>query len=261
MGRGLEGRERGQIDTASQVAARRAALQALNSDRIPYVVAGAYSMREYTGITRDTKDLDLCCRRADVARALACLASAGFRVEVPDPLWIAKGFAPDGEYVDLIFCSGNGVTEVDDLWFSRARHCRLMGLSVPMAAIEEIIWSKAYVQERERYDGADIHHLIRAAHAQIDWSYLLWRMAPHLEVLLAHLLLFGFAFPGEKWKVPEWVLDDLMAHARRPALGREARLCRGTFLSAVQYEPDLRDGLTDARPLEVARWLELKGER
>ena len=26
---------------------------------------------------------------------------------------------------------------------------------------EEMIWSKAFIQERERFDGADIHHLLR----------------------------------------------------------------------------------------------------
>lgn len=67
-------------DSAAQVAARRAALVALSEDQVPFVVAGAYALREYTGIFRDTKDLDLFCLRADAGRALGSLFRVGFRV-------------------------------------------------------------------------------------------------------------------------------------------------------------------------------------
>jgi len=243
-------------DSTAQIAARRAALVALTEDAVPFVVAGAYAMREYTGIHRDTKDLDIFCRRADVAHALRSLTRVGFRVELTDSLWLAKGFADDGEFVDVIFSSGNGVAEVDDQWLARARRARVLGVMVRVAPPEEVIWSKSYVQERERYDGADIHHLLRHCAGRLDWRHLLDRMRPHAEVLLAHLLLFRFAFPVERDKVPAWVLDELTALCRRPALASERRLCRGTLLSGRQYQVDLQAGLRDARPLEVPRWSE-----
>jgi len=242
------------IDSAAQIAARRAALAALKEDEVPFVVAGAYAMREYTGIHRDTKDLDVFCRRDDSERALESLARVGFQVERTDSLWLAKGFAEDGEFVDVIFSSGNGVAEVDEMWLVRARRGVVLGVPALIAPPEEIIWSKSYVQERERYDGADIQHLIRHTASFLDWPYLLSRMHPHPEVLLAHLLLFRFSFPGEKDKIPEWVLDELIALSRRPALPTEEGLCRGTLLSSQQYLVDLDEGLRDARPLEVPNW-------
>ncbi|MGI5860734.1 MAG: hypothetical protein ACOX6T_01615 [Myxococcales bacterium] len=243
-------------DSASQVAARRAALIALNEDRVPFVVAGAYAMREYTSIRRDTKDLDIFCRRKDAGRALTSLARVGFRVEMTDSLWLAKGFAENGEFVDVIFSSGNGVAEVDELWLRRARKARVLGVDSLIAPPEEMIWSKSYVQERERYDGADIQHLLLWCAESLDWKLLLDRMRPHPEVLLAHLLLFRFSYPGDRDKIPAWVLDELIALSRRPALPSEKRLCRGTLLSGRQYEIDLAEGYRDARPLEVPAWRE-----
>ena len=44
-----------------------------------------------------------------------------------------------------------------------------------IAPLEEIIWQKAYITERERFDGADIAHLqLKCAH-KIDWEHLLER--------------------------------------------------------------------------------------
>lgn len=248
------GAPRPEPDSPPQIVSRRAALRALNDDGVAYVVAGAYAMRVYTGIARDTKDLDVFCRRADVERALAGLSRAGFRVERTDELWLAKGFAEDGEYVDVIFSSGNGVAEVDDLWLTRARPAQVLGVPTLLAPPEEMIWSKSYVMERERYDGADVQHLVRACAEVLDWRLLLERMGEHVEVLLAHLLLFRFSYPGEREKVPPWVLDELMARSRRPPRPSELGLCRGTLLSSKQYEVDLESGLTDCRPLEVCSW-------
>lgn len=161
--------------------------------------------------------------------------------------------------MDVIFSSGNGVAEVDRLWFERALPGRVLGVPVLLAPVEEIIWSKSYVQERERYDGADIHHLLRHRGDRIDWRFLMKRMAPHAEVLLAHLLLFRFCFPDDRQKVPGWVLEELVARALGPVEPGRAGVCRGTLLSTAQYLPDLAEGLRDARALEAPHWTEYRG--
>src|SRR4051812_9317344 len=93
-------------DSATQYAARAEALRAVTDAHVPIVVAGAYALREYAGIVRDTKDLDVFCKRGDVERVLEALGGAGFRTEVTDPVWLAKGFHPSGEFVDVIFSAG-----------------------------------------------------------------------------------------------------------------------------------------------------------
>ncbi len=132
--------------------ARADALRGLNDEGVPYLVAGAYAFFEYTGIFRDTKDLDVFLRRKDLVHALGALERAGFRTDLLDPTWIAKGYRGEW-FVDLIFSSGNGVAVVDDAWFEHAREAEVMGVPVLLAPPEEIVWSKAYVCERERYDG------------------------------------------------------------------------------------------------------------
>jgi hypothetical protein len=228
---------------------RASALQALTESNVPFLVAGAYAFFEYTGIFRDTKDLDLFLRERDLEDAFKALERAGFRTEITDPTWIGKGY--QGEYfVDLIFSSGNGVAVVDDAWFENAHRGTVMGHEVLLAPPEEIIWSKSFVVERERYDGADVNHLFHACAERMDWERLLARFDRYYEVLFSHLLLFRFAYPSERSKVPDAVMEEL---CRRTLADVQAgdhpdRICRGNLLSRVQYQHDYdKHGYGDGR--------------
>jgi hypothetical protein len=247
--RSTEKRSVGELD------ARGDALHALTDDRVPFIVAGAYAFFEYTGIFRDTKDLDVFLRRGDLARAFASLERAGFRTELLDPVWLGKGYRGDW-FVDLIFSSGNGVAVVDDVWFANAREGEVMGVPVLLAPPEEMIWSKGFVCERERFDGHDVANLIRAMGDEMDWDHLVARFADHWEVLLAQLLFYRFSFPCERTKVPDRVLGGLLRRAVETiAEGDwERRVCRGTFLTRVQYHHVLEHlGYEDAKALRGAK--------
>jgi hypothetical protein len=238
-------------DSVTQYTSRALALRTLNASGLDYVVAGAYALREYAGIMRDTKDLDLFVERKDVERCLEALANAGFRTEITDPVWLAKGFHACGEFIDVIFSSGNGVADVDELWMKRSRPAVVLGVPSRIAPPEEIIWSKAFVCERERYDGADVNHVLKYCIDEIDWDHLLWRFEPHPEVLLSHLLLFRYSYPGLRARIPTELIERLYEQCRKPAKPGEEQLCRGTLLSRAQYAIDLRAGMVDARKVEV----------
>jgi len=238
----------------AELDARADALRALDRSGVPFLVAGAYAFFEYTGHFRDTKDLDVFLRREDVDAALAVLERAGFRAEMTDPTWIAKAFRGDW-FVDLIFSSGNGVAAVDDTWFSHARRARVMGVEVLLAPPEEILWSKAFVAERERFDGHDVNHLILHRGEEMDWNRVLWRFERYWEVLFAHVLLFRFSYPSARSRVPGWLVRDLTRRALADDdSGDEAmRICRGTLLSRVQYRRDLEEhGFVDGRSWDEA---------
>jgi hypothetical protein len=243
---------------SDELRAHAEALRLLQEGGYNPMVGGAYGLRVHTGLWRDTKDLDLFLRKDQIDAALAVLERAGYRVEVTDPLWIAKAFR--GEYfIDLIFSSGNGIAVVDEEWARRAITTPVLGRQALVVSPEEIIWSKAFVQERERFDGADIHHLIRCKGEQIDWRYLLDRFAPHWHVLFSHLVMFRFAFPGERRAIPSWVMNDLASRVPAEELempaGEVARLCRGSLLSRQQYLHELNElGFADAREREVPDW-------
>jgi hypothetical protein len=77
---------------------------------------------------------------------------------------------------------------VNDRWFERARQAEVFGTAVRLSAPEEIIWMKAYIMERERYDGADVAHLFWHCAAPMDWEHLLRIFGPDWRVLLSHLI-------------------------------------------------------------------------
>jgi hypothetical protein len=227
----------------------REALTLVSRTDVPFLVGGAYAFGHYTGMDRWTKDLDLFAHPRDVPRLLEALAAHGLETELKFPHWLAKTHV-GGECVDVIFSSGNGVAEVDDDWFAHSVATEILGVPVRLCAPEEMMWSKGFIMERERYDGADIAHLILACRDRLDWPRLVARFGPHWRVLLSHLTLFGFIYPGERNAVPASVLATLarrlLAEAHEPPPG--IRLCQGTLLSRQQYLADIRDrGYIDAR--------------
>ena len=224
-------------------------LQALAASGVPVLVGGAYAFAAYTGIERGTKDLDLFLRRADFDAALRILAKEGYATELKFPHWLGKAHC--GPWcVDLIFNSGNGVTRVDDAWFEHAVDAPILGVPAKLVPAEEMIWSKAFVMERERYDGADVAHLLHVRAERLDWGRLLDRMGPNWRLLLSHLVLFGFIYPGERALVPSAVMKDLVNRllAELEVPTRDSKVCQGTLLSRAQYLVDVDEwGYEDAR--------------
>jgi hypothetical protein len=116
-----------------------------------------------------------------------------------------------------------------------------------------MIWSKAFVMERERFDGADVNHLLRAVGPRLDWDHVLRRFERYWEVLLAHLLLFRFAYPSDRDVIPDRVMTDLLSRTvetLKTGAGEE-RVCRGDLLSRVNYRLDIeRWGYSSGRELD-----------
>ena len=227
----------------------QSAIRYLQKAEIPFLIGGAYSYARHTDLERHTKDFDIFVRPGDHERVLRTLAGAGYSVELTFPHWLGKAFSGDNT-IDVIFSSGNGVARVDDGWFAHAIHGQVFDIDVLLCPVEETIWSKAFVTERERFDGGDIAHLIRGSGRDIDWQRLLDRFGPHWRVLLSHLVMFGFCYPSERENVPAWVLDELMNRLREETADPQCpeRICQGTLLSRSQYLVDIEQwGYLDAR--------------
>jgi hypothetical protein len=231
----------------------RQSMMILNRGRLRFLVGGAYALERYTGIGRHTKDFDIFVKPDEADAVLDAFARAGYQTEVTFPHWLGKAHRGE-EFVDVIFRSGNGIAVVDDGWFAHAVREEVFGLPALLCPAEEMIWSKGFVMERERFDGADIAHLIRARGPDLDWRRLLRRFGPHWRVLFSHLLLFGFIYPGERNRIPEWVMRELFRRADRDLMTappRHAKVCQGTLLSRQQYLIDLEQwGYADARAVE-----------
>jgi hypothetical protein len=244
-------RQGGADDSASAFYVQ--ALLQLSRSAIPFLVGGTFAFECYVHIERETKDLDLFVRPDDVRRTLDFFRERGYRVDLPFPHWLGKVHSGD-HVIDLIFSSGNGVARMDDRWFEHAVPHEVLGLPLRLAPPEEMIWSKAFVQERERFDGADVLHLFRHLGPSIDWRRLLERFGPYWRVLFSHIVLYGFVYPDQRHRIPGWVVGEL---TRRFAAERSdpANLsCNGTLLSREQYQYDITYlGYHDARIAPVGQ--------
>jgi hypothetical protein len=227
----------------------RRTLHVLSDARVPFLVGGSHAILHYTGIVRETKDFDLFVKREEIEKALEALSLAGYRTQITFPHWLAKARQGD-DHVDLVFSSGNGIARVDDEWFENAVEAEVLGMPVKIAPVEELLWQKSFVMERERYDGADIMHILRSCAESMDWRRMMRRYDAHWHVLLVNLVLFTFVYPSERHRVPAEVLGELLSRLRGEidSAPSEERVCRGTLLSRAQYLLDIGQyGYLDAR--------------
>jgi hypothetical protein len=230
----------------------RRALEALLAARAPFLVGGSYALERYTGIARHSKDFDIFARAQDVEAILSILEAMGCRTEHTFPHWLAKAYRGE-DYVDVIHGGGSGIAVVDDAWFENAVEGEVLGARVKLIPAEEMIWSKAFVMERERYDGSDVAHVILRRGRQLDWRRLLRRFGPDWRVLMAHAVMFGFVHPSQRDAVPGWLLDELVQRLRAEtaAAPPEDKVCRGPVVSRLQYLTDVREwGFEDVRRVD-----------
>src|SRR6201993_4707216 len=192
-----------------QQALFREVLTLFEKAQLPYAVAGAFALRQHTGISRFTKDLDIFLSTPAASAALTCLEKRGFRCEVCDPVWLAKVHRDD-YFVDLITGMSNAVIAVADSWIARAHPAKVCGVDTRVLAPEELLVSKLFVTRRERFDGADISHLIFASRGCLDWNRVVRLAGEHWELLLWALMLFHYVYPAQSDYVPKALWQDLL---------------------------------------------------
>jgi hypothetical protein len=225
------------------------ALRALNEAGIPYVITGTYAIYEYTGIYRETKDLDVFVEPQQLEATFQVLKQAGFIARLEQAHWLAK--AIDGKYfVDVIFGMGNGLALVDSGWYEHSTPAILAAHPVRVAPPEELIWHRLFISERHRQDMADIAHLILCMGDRLDWDRLLRRTGEHWPLLLAHLQTFSYVYPETQRRVPREVMAELLERARAE-LERERTgvpVTRGTVISRFSFAIDVNEwGFSDVR--------------
>lgn len=219
------------------------ALEILNECGTNYMLGGAFAMFNYTGIYRDTKDLDVFCKSTEYPKIMKHFAEKGYRTELTDNRWLAKIFK--GEYyIDLIFDTVNNICRVDDTWYDHSSEGTFAGVPVRFIPAEELVWCKLYVQNRERFDGADINHIWVRYGKKMDWKRLLFRMDQHWHLLLSQILIFQFVYPSDyRDIIPKELFDELMSRAYEqydlpPSL---ERVSRGPIIDQTQYSVDVKE--------------------
>jgi len=229
-----------------QKALFREVLLLLGEKAVPFAVAGAMALQQHTGICRDTKDLDIFLPPEEVATALRYLVEHGFQCEVCDPIWLAKAHR-DNYFVDLITGMSNAVITVDASWIEHSQPATMLGVATRLLAPEELVASKLFVIRRERFDGADIAHIIYATRGALDWDRILRHAGEHWEILLWALLLFRYVYPSHSNYVPASLWQGLMARLTEAVSHPDAQQeFRGSLVDDCMFAIDVNEwGLED----------------
>ena len=215
---------------------------------IPFLLSGTYALSCYTGIVRPTKDVDVFARAGDALRMLSFFKERGFGVQVVDERWLYR-VTREELFVDVITNMPTSQTHVTDDWFVDAPEAKLFDTCVHLVPPTQFVWSKIFVADRYRYDGADVAHMILKRSADIDWKQLISHLELYWEVLLMAVLNFRFVYPSERDLVPRWVMDELLGRlqAQLEMPQAEKRVCRGRIFSPRDYMIDINDwGFSDA---------------
>jgi Nucleotidyl transferase of unknown function (DUF2204) len=216
-------------------------LEILEHKAIPLAVSGTYALQLHTGICRDTKDLDIFLPAEHASVALACLVNRGFRCEVRDPVWLAKGWR-DKYFVDLITGMSNAVITVDESWIKHSHPAEVLGVPTRILAPEELLVSKLFVTRRERFDGADIAHIVYATRGKLDWDRILQYVGEHWEILLWALLLFRYVYPGQSNYVPASLWQHLIGRLSQAVSNPDPQQpFRGSLIDDRMFAIDLQE--------------------
>jgi hypothetical protein len=228
---------------ATALAFYKEALSLINESGADFMLGGGFASFHYTGIERDRKDLDIFCKSTEYTKILKYFAERGYKTELTDVRWLAKIFKDD-YYIDLIFDTVNNICRVDDSWYQYSTPGDFDGIPVKIIPAEELVWCKIYVQNRERFDGADVNHIILRYGKQLDWNRLLLRIDQHWHLLLATIIIFQFVYPADYQDIiPKWLFEELMKRAQEQydLPSPIEHVCRGPIIDQTQYSIDIKE--------------------
>jgi hypothetical protein len=197
---------------------RRVAEEARNAG-VRFAFGGAFATAVYTGELRNTKDFDFYVLPEDRDAMKDAISRAGlsdYFDQLPyDRSWIYRASQGD-VLVDAIWAMANQRAQVDPLWLSRGPLVEIQGEQMRAIPIEELIWSKLYVLQRDRTDWGDVLNLLAAQADSIDWNHLLARLAADAPLLTGTLALFAWLDPSRAAAVPAEVWQRLGLVPPRP---------------------------------------------
>jgi len=183
----------------------RRAIIALREAGILFMLGGGFALATFTGRWRDTKDIDFYVHPRDQKKAIGALTQAGFgdyfSTRAYDRQWIYRA-TTSGVIVDTIWAMANQRAQVDDIWFQRASPIVIRGENLKVLPMEEFMWCKLYIMQRDHCDWTDVFNLLYAVGPRLDWAHLLWRLEEDRPVLKALLIMYAWLCPRTVRKLP-----------------------------------------------------------
>jgi predicted nucleotidyltransferase len=169
---------------------------ALREAGVPFLLAGSLASWARGG-PPTRHDLDVIVKPQDAERALEALVQHGMRAERPVEEWLLKAW--DGDVlIDLIFCPRG--LEVTDELIERAEELHVLGTTMPVLALEDLLASKLMALDEHRLDLSPVLQIARALREQIDWRALRERTrgSAFADAFFALVEGLGIAEPAER---------------------------------------------------------------
>lgn len=187
---------------------------------VPFALGGAFAFGSYTGIWRNTKDLDLYIFPKDRDRMIEVLARAGMKdyyEQLPyDRKWIYRSYA-DSTIVDIIWAMANQRAAVDETWIFKGPEAEINGEKLRAIPPEEMLWGKLYIVQRDRCDWPDVLNIMYAKADSLDWERIIANLGADTPLLKAALEVFSWLAPGRTQALPRWLWERLGMRAPETA--------------------------------------------
>jgi len=208
----------------------RRVIQEAKRRQIPFALGGAFCRAHYTGLWRNTKDIDLYVLPKDREAMIRTVSDMGLRdyyeTKPYDRSWIYR--AHSGEIiVDTIWAMANARADVDERWIHGGPELEIRGERLRALPVEEIIWDKLFIMQRDRCDWPDALNLVKSAGPTLNWEHLLERLGDDSPLLIGALWVFGWVCPSCAQSVPKWVWTRLNV-----PIPPENGLCRAKLLDS-----------------------------
>ena len=181
------------------------AIKILRGAKVDFMLGGGFALATFTGRWRDTKDIDFYIHPRDRDRAAAALTRAGFKdyfeTRSYDRKWIYRS-TRNGLIVDLIWAMANQRAQVDNIWFERSTPIQIRGENLKVLPMEEFMWCKLYIMQRDHCDWTDVFNLLYAIGPRLDWDHLIERVEEDLPLLKALLIMYSWLCPRMARRLP-----------------------------------------------------------
>ncbi len=190
----------------------RAAMRAVRKAGVEFMLGGGFAQAAFTGRWRNTKDIDFYVSPADRDATVEALTQAGFRDYFStlgyDRKWIYRSVRND-VIVDIIWSMANQRAQVDQSWLDHASTVRFRDELLKILPMEEFMWCKLYILQRDRCDWVDIFNLLYSHAQSLDWQRLLERLGEDWPLLAGLLNVYGWLDPERARQVPQEVREKL----------------------------------------------------
>jgi hypothetical protein len=187
-------------------------IRAIRNTGEPFALGGAFAWAAFTGVFRNSKDIDFFILPETREKLIASINDIGltdyFEKEPYDRKWIYRG-TRDGWIADLIWDMANYRANLDPDWVNLGPDVIIRGEVVKVLPIEELIWNKLYILQRPRCDWTDVLNLIYLNVESIDWDRMIEKLAPDTHLLGGALSVFVWMCPGRAKLIPESVWEKV----------------------------------------------------